>query len=73
MSKPQNITEFIEHLTSGWGKRDIYHLEESDLDLLLLQDGARASTKGNGDGTVTVTVIFQDKQFVCTKQAAFQK
>ncbi len=73
MIPPQNTHEIIERITSGWGTRDVYHLEEGDLDLLLLQDGAETSTKGNDDGTVTVTVRLQNKIFICTKQAISTK
>ena len=71
MSKLKRTREIIQSITDGWGDdRPVHYIDEAQLNLLMLQDGATSSTKDNDDGTVTITVTLQDKQFICTKQAA---
>ncbi|MCX6703181.1 MAG: hypothetical protein NTV02_00620 [Candidatus Zambryskibacteria bacterium] len=62
-----NTEDLIKKLVSEWGEREVYPLEEDELNVLCLSPLARSSEYNNGDGTVTTTVLYEGKTFIYTE------
>ena len=59
--------ELYETLVSEWGEREVYPLEKNEFDVLSSSPDSQTSEYDNGDGTVTITVIYKGKKFLYTK------
>lgn len=60
-------SELYETLVSEWGEREVYPLEKNEFDVLSTSSDSQTSEYDNGDGTVTITVIYKGKKFLYTK------
>lgn len=62
-----NAKELYHTLVSEWGEREVYPLEKHELNVLSLSPESQKSEYANGDGTVTITVLYEGKKFIYTE------
>jgi|GEM_PF-5026657 len=56
--------KFLERLTSGWGERDVYSINEDEAETLISLGATKGTPKDNTDGTFSTQLEFRGKKFL---------
>lgn len=57
--------QFFERINNGWGDREVYSIQNEEIQLLLSFGAKLLPKKNNGDGTFSTTLTLRGKTFIC--------
>ena len=56
--------EFLNHLISGWGERELYSVNEEEANTLISFGASKENRKDNEDGTFSTQLELRGKKFL---------